>query len=173
MNKFIYGIVVVVMIVPTIALARGGGSGGGRSFSTSRVSAPRVTAPKVVTPKVSTVKSTQSKVGTSVVNGTKKTGYTVSPTYQPKLSGGYTPPMGSVVYHRQSSFLDYLPLYYILSHDSHQTVSVKEPNSTTTKEVKEEGIDNMYVFNWILTIIFGGLFIWFIMWLINKLTSKK
>lgn len=100
----------------------------------------------------------------------------VSPGYQPRFQG-YSAPAGSVVYYPQSSALDWLPLYFILTHDAHRDVVVEVPGengaATTTKVVEEEGVDTMYVINWIVTILFGLGLIALAMWLVNKFTNKK
>lgn len=142
------------------------------STSTSSMKS-RVTTPKTTVRPSSTTAKVTSPTG-KTVNGTKfsKTGSVVDSTYRPKFSGGYTPPAGSVVYYRQNTWLDYLPLYFILFHGQHREAVVVEKGVNgapdTEKVVKEEGVDTMYVINWAVTILFGLGLIALVYWLISR-----
>lgn len=170
----------------------GGGRGGGGARSSSvRSSTPRASAtPKISTPKTpkapsisktpskSTVKVTApvaKKVGGKTFS---KKGSVVDATYQPKFNGGYTPPIGSTVYYRQSSALDWLPFYLILnSQNAHREAIVTEPSKdgqpAVEKVVKEEGLDTMYIVNWVMSILVIIGFIWLVVYIINKKTNKN
>lgn len=157
--------------------------------STSKSSTPKSTAPKSSTPKSSTLKSSAPKVNTSPKSTTQtkttadskpqtvsgKTyaakGYVTGPDYQPKFQG-YSAPIGSVVYYRQNSALDWLPYYFLFTHSSHREAVVTSPDGKT-QTVKEEGTDGMYVLNWILAILIGLGFIGLVVWLINKYAKRK
>lgn len=193
MNKFkiaiMVGAVVLMGLGATDAYAKGGGGGravGGARVSSTRVSTPKPstsvkpstpkpTVPKPVTPKPAKPNSaTVVKTDTQkkVVDGKtySKKSYVVDDKYKPNFQGGYTPVAGSQVYYR-SSAMDWFPIYYILTHDSHKEAVVKAPDGTE-KVVKEEGKDTMYFVNWILTILLlGGIGVG-IVYLINKFTKK-
>lgn len=199
---FILSMVALIALSPSISLAKGGGGGRGGGFSSSRSSVsssratpsvssrsstPKVSTPKVVTPKapkISTKPSTSTAKVTSTttktVNGKSygKTGSVVGGTYQPKFRGGYSAPAGSTVYYRESSMMDWLPFYLILSsQNAHRDAVVVEPakDGQPAKEtvVKEEGIDTMYVINWIISILLVGGLIGYIVYKVNKNTKKK
>lgn len=124
--------------------------------------------------------SSTAKATTSPLSSTKTTttstgqkGYVVDSNYQPRFSGGYTAPAGSVVVYRQSSIMDWLPFYLIMnSNNAHRQATVTQPDGQT-KEVKEEGVDGMYIMNWIITILFIGGVIGGIVYLVNKYTYKE
>ncbi len=191
-------LIAFVFAGPIVVEAKGGGGGGhassgGRSFSSGRTvstattrtapvakaptapkPAPTPTKPTATTPKVT--KTTQTTVAGKTY---AKTGNVVGTGYQPKFQGGVTPPAGSVVYYRQSSLLDWFPIWYILSHDSHRDAVVQSTATstdgtvkTTETPVQEEGVDTMYVVNWLLTILIGVGLIAGTMWLINKYSKK-
>lgn len=179
----------VVVAVPTDTFAKGGGgggrsSGGARSSSfKSSASKPSAAKPaaakpsKPAAPKISTKPSgtTQTKTASAkTVSGKKYAGkgYVVGDGYQPKFRGGYTAPAGSVVYYRQNSLLDYLPLYFIMTHGSHREAIVQTPDGKE-EVVKEEGTDGMYIFNWLITILLGAGLIGGVVYLINKATKKN
>ncbi len=192
---------ILVLLSPTMAMAKGGGGGGrssggsrsfssgSRSYSSPKPSAPKPSAPaKPSTPKPAApvkpagpsktpTKSTPTVTKTAPVKpGYSAKGNVVGAGYQPAFRGGYTAPAGSVVYYRQNSLLDWLPLYFILTNDSHRDAIVETPGkdgaATTTTAVKEEGTDSMYVINWIITVLFFLGVFGFLVWLINKLTYK-
>lgn len=193
MKHLIALLIAVIILSPGIALAKGGGfhSSGSRSFSASRSATPvrtstaKPTTVKPVTPtkptvatKPTTTTPKVSKATPTIKNGKtfSSTGSVVGAGYQPRFRGGIVPPSGSVVYYRDNSFLDYLPLYYILFHDAHRDAIVETPGQngapTTTQVMQEEGIDTMYVWNWVFTILVGLGLIGFVVWLINKATKK-
>jgi cobalamin biosynthesis Mg chelatase CobN len=196
MNKYLkvlVGVVLSLFLLTSTAFvmvadakgSRGGGfrSGGFRSapkatrtIKTVKPSKPKVTKPKVAKrPSSSTKKVTTTKrtVGGKTYS---KTGNVVDGNYKPRFSGGYTPPAGSVVYYRESSMLDWLPLYFIMTHGQHREAVVVEkgkdgaPDKETV--VKEEGTDSMYVINWIVTILFGLGLIGLVYWLITRKFKK-
>lgn len=189
-----------ILILPTtVAFAKGGGGGGrGGSFGGSRSSSysrsttttPKSTPVKTTTPKAPSaprVKSTPSKATPKITSTTNKTvngknygkkGSVVGSDYQPKFSGGYTPAAGSVVYYQQSSALDWLPFYMIMSsQNAHREAVVVEPGKdggpATEKVVKEEGLDGMYVWNWIFSILVSLGLIALIVWYVNKKSKQK
>lgn len=193
----ILGLLIIGFVLfSPVAHAKGGGGGhssghvstshiSSRPSTPSRPSAPRPSvAPKPPAPKPISTKPTAAtpkvtKATPTTVAGKTyaKTGNVVGAGYQPKFKG-VTPPAGSVVYYRESSFWDWFPMYYILTHDDHRDAVVQTSTTTptgvktTSTPVKEEGVDTMYVINWILTILIGLGLIAGIMWLINK-SSKK
>lgn len=199
--KKIYTITLAAMIcLSPITMFAKGSSGGGRSFSSSRSLTSSVskssttsrttttktpTTPKVTTPKVSikpsttTAKVTSPTVKTAGGKSFGKTGSVVDATYQPRFSGGYTAPIGSTVYYNDagSSLMNWLPFYMIMTNQSHQEALVVEPakDGQPAKEtvVKEEGLDGMYIWNWIFSILFsiGGIAL--IVYFVNKKTNKK
>lgn len=158
------------------ARSSGARSSGSKSVSTGKSASTKTTAaPKVPKPSTRPSATTQTKTTSPKTIGGKTysgKGSVVDSNYQPKFSGGYSAPAGSVVYYRQNSFLDYLPLWYIMSHDSHKEAVVQTPDGKE-QTVKEEGTDGMYVFNWILTILVGLGLIAGIVYLINKFTTRK
>ena len=183
----VVSVLLTALIIPATVEAKGssgGRSGGSRSSvsssskstSTSRPTTSSVksttTTPKVSKSPTSTTKTVQSDAKT--VGGKKFSGKgsVVDDNYKPSFKGGYTPPAGSTVYYRDSSFMDYLPWIYIFTHDSHQDAVVVQPDGKE-EVVQEEGVDSMYVINWILVIISGLATIYGIMWLVNKLTSNE
>ena len=176
----------LVLIVPSVVLAKGGFSGGGRGFSSSRsYSAPKTTTTRSTTTTRTTapaVRSTAPTVRTtapaskSLFGGSVKT----SSTYKPVFSRGYTPPTGSTVIYQSTPWYQYLPLWYLLTHDSTRDVTVKEPatKDASGKEVpgktvktQEQGTDGMYIFNWIITILLVCGMIGGIVYLVNQKTS--
>lgn len=155
--------------------------------TTTKTSTPaKVSTPKTpkITPKISakpsktTTKVTSPKAKNTVNGKTfSKKGAVVDSTYQPKFRGGYTAPMGSTVYYRESSMMDWLPFYLILSsQNAHREAVVSTPATATQPAtetiVREEGTDTMYVVNWIVTILLviglGAL----IVYLVNKKTKN-
>jgi len=192
MKKLIIGLSVLVLTLSAAGVQAKGGGGGGRASSGARsysssssrsststrsvTSTPKATsAPKVVTPKVTTRPTSATKTVTAakpktVAGKTYSTkGSVVDKNYQPKFNG-YTAPIGSTVYYRQSSMLDWLPLYLILSNQQHREAVVTQPDGKE-QVVKEEGIDTMYVINWIVTILFALGLIGLIVWFVNKKTN--
>lgn len=183
-------VIMVLLLLPNIALAKGGGARASSARSSVRSSAPKTSTPKTSTPKTTTPKTTTPKVSSKpssttqkvtsttnkVVGGKNfgKTGSVVGETYKPRFSG-YTAPAGSVVYYERSSVMDWLPFYLILTNQQHREAVVQEPakDGQPAKEtvVKEEGVDTMYVLNWVVTILFVVLFMAFIVWLVNKKTK--
>jgi hypothetical protein len=158
--------------------AKGGGSFGGRSsFTSSRSTGStrsysgynaKSTSSKPIS---GTTKTTTAKT-TKTVNGKtySKTGNVVDKNYKPTFKGGYTPPVGSTVYYRESSSAwDWFPMYYIMTHNGNQQAVVQQPNGQQ-KTVEQEGGDDMYIWNWIFSIliILGaiGLTVYFV----NKAT---
>jgi len=189
MKKLI--MIALLLALPVMADAKGGSVGG------ARVSAPRVSAPKMSTstpktststsgvktstpsaPKVSTKPSSATAVKTAPAKSIggktySSKGYVVGKDYSPKFKGGYVAPEGSVVQYRNSGFMDWLPFYLIMSsNNAHREAVVTQPDGKE-EIVKEEGIDTMYVINWIITILFIGGIIVGIIYLVNKLTKKE
>lgn len=159
------------------------------STRTSVSSTPKTSVtptPKVSTRPTTTTKTVAAPVKTTA-SGKTTTGKAsmVDSTYRPTFSGGYTPPIGSSVQYveRSSSFIDYLPWIYIFSQSSRDKVNqqeavVTEPGvdgapGVEKTVVMDEGGDGLLIFNWIIMILLGGGIIWGIMWIVNKLTTKK
>ena len=71
----------------------------------------------------------------------------------------------------RSSAWDFLPWYYIMTHNGSQSVTVMQPDG---KEVKttQEGSDGMYFFNWFLMIVLIIAAIGGIIWGVNKWSQK-
>lgn len=190
----VFVLLVALLCSPAVSLAKGGGGGrssGGSRSSPSR-SAPKPSTPKPSTPKPSTPKpstpkpapkpnlskpSTATQVKTSAtaktVNGKtySKKGYVVDEKYKPTFRGGYVAPAGSTVYY-QSSMWDWFPIYYLMTHDSHRSAVVQQPDGKE-EVVKEEGTDSMYVINWIIVILLGLGLIALVVYLINKRTLRN
>lgn len=198
MKKLISLIIIAFLSTTLIVEAKGGGGGGGHSsgggrssssFSSSRTGARSITGPaaattKISTPTISTRPSltTQTKtIPTTTKVGSKtysKTANVVGKDYQPRFNGGYVPPIGSTVQYRESSMLDWLPFYLIMTMDhGHREAIVTTPASTstpaTTKVVKEEGTDTMYIMNIIISILFCIGLIWLVMYLVNRRFPTK
>lgn len=190
-----------LLLSPLAVSAKGGGArafsgvrSSTRSFSASKTTAPKIpqssskavapaktTSPKVVTPSKRPSSATEKVVSQpKTINGKRfsGTGNKVGDGYQPTFRGGYSAPAGSVVYYRESSMMDWLPFYLILSSsNAHREATVVEPakDGQPGKEtvVQEEGVDTMYVVNWIITILFILGLIALIVYLINKYSSKN
>lgn len=193
MKKIAIIVLSSILLFPSLSIAKGSVSVGRSSGSirSSSVSAKVSTQRPISTPKPAVI--TKPVVKPTVVKSTQQikssngkkmstSGKVIDSNYQPKFVGGYTAPIGSVVYYRESSVLDYLPLYLILTSNSHRDAVVVTPQSTstdgriipsTTTTVKEDGIDTMYVINWIVTILFFGGIIALALWFINKKTLKN
>jgi hypothetical protein len=196
---FISILLVSVFLIPHSVSAKGGGARGGSARPAARPSTPTVkttptpvakpspvtapAAPKVTPPKAPSVKpSTATKTVTSPSKKTvgSKTysnkGYVVDKDFAPKFRGGYTAPVGSTVYYRDSGIMDWLPFYLIMSNQQHREAVVSTPGengaAATEKVVQEEGTDPMYILNWVITILFLGGVIAGIAYLINKRSSK-
>lgn len=164
--------------------ARGGSFSGSRSTtttgrtttSTTSKSTTTNTAPKA--PTIGTAPSTSTKTTTTTTPKTvagktySKTGYVVDSTYQPRFRGGQTYPAGSTVYYQGGSMWDWFPIYYLLTHDSHRDAVVTTPDGKE-QAVEEEGVDTMYVVNWIFAILLAVGLIGLIVWLVNKKTRKE
>jgi len=192
MKKIII-IILLALFIPLHVSARSSGvrsSGGFRSSgikSTPKVSVPRSPSTGVKSslfgsskPKTTTQKtpstSTKKVYSTTpkTVSGKQysKTGNVVDDNYKPSFRGGYVAPVGSTVYYRDNSMLDWLPFYFLMTHDSHREAVVVKPDGKE-EIVKEEGIDGMYIFNWVIVILLGLGLIAGIIYLINKYTKKK
>jgi hypothetical protein len=126
---------------------------------------PSKPVPKASTKKPTNKKYTNSK-GTVGQNG-----------YSPRFRGGYVAPANSVVYYPSHSALDYLPWIYLFSQQhspQHDSATVVQPNGREVKvEPVKEGTDGMAVFNWIIMILLAVGTIVGIVYVINKLTTKK
>lgn len=174
----------------------GGRSSGSRSsVRTSPSPAPRpsvtpTVAPAAPKPYVSTKPTAQQKAAyastlktNKVVTPTKKTASgktlstknkTIGSGYNPKFRNGSTYPAGSTVYYPQRDFMDYLPWIFLFTMDSHRQAVIYPPaNASSTAAVTpiedtEEGVDTMYIINWIIMILLTGGIIGGIMWFINK-----
>lgn len=165
-------------------------SSSSRSSSTSKSSSPPKSATSSSKP--STTGKSISKPGSTIStsDGKQVTSSAKPPTntkysqangvvgdngYTPKFSGGYTAPVGSVVYYPQHSFIDYLPWIYLFSQSSphNDQVTVVQPDgSEVTTKPEEGGVDGMLIFNWILLVLMAAAVIAGIVWAINKLTKK-
>lgn len=174
------------------AYAKGGGgragggarSSGSRSVSPSKPSVSKPSTSKPSTPSTPKVGSRPSASTKTVNSATAKTvngknygtkGSVVDSNYQPKFRG-YSAPAGSVVYYRSYGFMDWLPFYLIMTSQSHREAVVVEPakDGQPAKEtvVKEEGVDGMYVWNWIFSILFVIGLIALIVWFVNRRSNK-
>lgn len=140
-----------------------------RSSSSVSRSVSKPSAPKVATKPTTSTKTTTVK--TPPKPGYKTTGAVVGTGgYAPKFSG-YTAPTGSTVYYHNTSSWDWIPLMYIMNASSHQQATVVQPDGKKV-EVKQEGVDGMLIFNWVIMILLGLGLIALIVWLVNKYTSK-
>jgi hypothetical protein len=153
------------------------------------VSRPTV-APTPVSTKPTTAQKTayaNSLKTNKAVTPTKKTtsgktlstkSKTIGSGYNPKFRNGSTYPAGSTVYYPQRDFLDYLPWIFLFTMDSHRQAVVYPPATTGTStaavapiETEEEGVDTMYLINWIVMILLTGGIIGGIVYYINKKTK--
>lgn len=190
MKKILIAIMLAIVALtafPAGTEARGGGGargGGARASSRSSASRPSTSKPaskpstaKPSTPKVSTKPSATTKTVTAAkpktANGKtfSQKGSVVDGTYAPRFGGGYSAPVGSTVYYRQSSMLDWLPFYMIMNNQQHREAVVVQPDGKE-QVVKEEGTDGMYILNWIITILLCGGLIAGIVYLINRYTKR-
>ena len=177
-------------LAPLVEAKGGSSSGGSRSSSSSRTapkSAAQIKADRVVAQRQAAATAKQQaqeqkyKTASSQLptNKTKngKT-YTKGKTigvdgYQPRFRNGYQAPAGSTVYYDNGfSAWSMIPLWYIMTHDGSQNVVVQQPDGKEV-QIKEEGADGMYVFNWIITILLGVGLIGLVIYLVNKYTQKK
>ncbi len=166
-----------LVLAPLTVDAKGGGgrSGGSRSSSASRsvsnTNATKNTTPtKTVAPKpVVKTATSPTAVKSSTGKTMNTTGKVVDANYQPKFKGGYQAPAGSVVYYPQRSFIDYLPWIFLFSQNSgaHRDVVVQEPDGKQVTQ-KEEGVDSMYVWNWVFSIGVALGAIALVVWLMNR-----
>src|SRR6478609_8477679 len=153
-----------VVFAPSVHARSSFSSSSSRSYSSSsRSSSIRSSSSsKSTTSKSTTSKSTTSKPSSGTTKVTAKqpvksgfstTGYKTSSSYQPRFRG-YNAPIGSTVYYQRDygSALDFLPWYFLLTHDSHQQAVVTQPDGQQ-KTVKADGVDTMYVVNWIVMIL--------------------
>lgn len=201
MKKLLKAVAAVSMVVligyaPMMAQARGGGGRASVRTSTRSYTAPKTTttAPRTTTTTTSrttttktvststrptTTTRTVTSTTTKTVSGKtySRTGNVVDEHYQPHFVGGYVPHAGDVVYYRESSFMDWLPFYLILTNQQHREAVVETPGvngaPATQKVVQEEGTDTMYVINWIVTILLCVGVIALVMWLANKASKKR
>lgn len=184
-------ILILGLSIASPVFAKGGGGGGGHSSGGSRASSvrsvsaskPTVSKPAIAKPStpakstVSTKPSSTTKTttaSTAVKSSTGKTmskkGAVVDDNYKPTFRGGYVAPAGSVVYYRESSIMDWLPFYLIMTSQSHREAVVQTPDGKQ-QTVKEEGVDTMYVINWIVSLLLIGGLIVLIVWFVNKKTK--
>lgn len=174
-------------VADVMAKGGGGGRGGGGARSTATRSAPAPSKPvnnsgstpsaPAQTPKTitktppRTVESTKPVVSSTGKKMNSK-GTVVDDNYKPTFRGGFTPPAGATVYYPQRDFMDYLPWIFLFTQDSHREVVVetKGENGEVKQEThQEEGVDTMYIINWIMSILLlGGL-----IYLIMRALSKK
>lgn len=166
----------MAMIIAPMAEAKGGrgGGGGGGGRSTPSKSAPAspkpskpAPAPKPAPKTVESPKPIVSSTG-KTMNGTGKV---VDENFSPKFRGGYVAPAGSTVYYPDRGFMDYLPWIFLFTQDSHREVVVQQPDGKE-ETVREEGVDSMYIINWIVSILLVFGLIALVMWLINRKTNK-
>lgn len=171
------GIFVLVLMPASDAFAKGGGgrSGGGARSSVSRsskpASKPAVTKTQTVKPQPTIKESTKPVVSSSGKKMSGK-GTVVDDNYKPKFKSGFVPPNGATVYYPQRDFMDYLPWIFLFTQDSHREVVVQttgENGEVKEETQQEEGIDTMYVINWIVSI----LLLFGLVYLIMRLISKK
>lgn len=121
-----------------------------------------------------TVKSSASKPNNSKYSQSK--GVVGDNGYQPRFTGGYRAPAGSVVYYPDHSLTDYLLIWYIFGHNSpreDQATVVQPDNRQVIAKPERGGLDGMLILNWFLLIIIAIAAIWGIVWGVNKLTNKK
>lgn len=96
--------------------------------------------------------------------------------YTPRFTSGYVAPAGSVVYYPSHGMSDYLLWAYIFSHDSprdDQTVVVQPDGKQVSAKPVSGGTDGMLIFNWLLLIIIVCAAVAGVVYLVNKLTSRK
>jgi len=167
----------------------GGGrsSGGSHSSSSGSKSSGFSSGPKpgVSTAKPgSTIKTSDGKTVKSSTKTPTKQGFSTSKGivgdngYTPKFTNGYSAPAGSVVYYRDTSFVDYLPWVYLFMNSNaapqNQQATIVQPDG---KEVQaqpvQEGVDGLAVLNWILLIAIVAGIIGGIVWGVNKWSSRN
>lgn len=170
-----------VFMIDTAHAKGGGGRGGGFSSGGSRSSGAKGAGrgsgtggtSKSQPAKPSKPKATVVKDGKKPSQkGFAKSGKRIDGNYKPRFRNGYNPPEGTVIYQR-SSALDWLPFWYIATHNGQKSESVAvEPDGKEVK-VQEEGKDGMYIVNWILTILLAIGLLAGVVWLVNKFTNRK
>jgi hypothetical protein len=175
-------LIILLLFVPAVAAARGGGGGGGRasfsgarsSFSSTSRTSTSSTSRTGTTSSTASRPSTSTKTTTSATApkpGYSKTGSVVgSGGYAPRFRG-YAAPAGSTVYYHSTSAWDWLPFFYIMHASDHQSATVVQPDGKKV-EVKQDGVDGMLIFNWIMLILLTLGLIALIVWFVNKRTNK-
>lgn len=175
-----------------ILLAKGGGGGGGghasssshssssssRSSSSSSSSSSKGTSSakpgsSIKTSSGATVKSSSAKPANSKYSNS--TGVVGDNGYTPRFGNGYRAPEGSVVYYPSHSFIDYLPWFYLFSHNSPSSdaATIVQPDGKQIVAPPEKGVDGMAIFNWILLVVMLAAVIAGIVWGVNKITLNK
>jgi cobalamin biosynthesis Mg chelatase CobN len=158
-----------IQYIPVILVR--GSSGGGRSSSSGRSSSGTSKSGGSTSTSKSSRPTTSTKTTTTGPKPSSKTtngksysgqGNVVGGDYAPRF-GGYSPPAGSVVYYRDTSFTDYLPWIYLFSRDNQQQPQavVMQPDGKQ-HAVKADTDTGMVVFEWVMLIalvalIIGGL----------------
>lgn len=178
------------------------GGGGGRSSSSHSSSSSKSSSKSSSNSSKSSSTPSKPKTGTSTAKpgakvkdtktGKEVTSSTKAPTkkeyskssgvvgdngYTPRFTNGYTAPAGSVVYQRDTGFIDYLPWIYIFGQSNaapqNQTATIVQPDGKEVIAKPEPGgTDGLLILNWILLIIIVSAVVGGIIWLINKLTSR-
>lgn len=144
-------------------------SGSKSSSSSSSSSTPSKSS--FSKPSSSTKQVTNSSTKTVGGKSYAKKGYVVDKDYSPSFKGGYQAPPGSTVYYRDRGFMDYLPWVFLFTQGSHREAVVVHPDGTE-KVVEEEGVDGMYIFNWIMVIVLTGGIIVAIVWWVNSRSKE-
>ena len=145
-----------------------------KSSSTSKSTTGSTT--KSTKPTTSTKTTTTAPKPSSKTTGGKtysNQGNVVGGDYAPRFGGGYSPPAGSVVYYRETGFMDYLPWIYLFSHDNaqQQQAVVVQPDGKQVA-VKEDTDTGMVIFEWVMLIAIIAIVIGGIVFAAKKLQEK-
>ena len=165
-------ILVLSLLFAAPAYARGFSSGSHSSFSSGHTSTSHTTTSGGSHP---TYRSSAPKVNSSkpIIGGYSTSGSKVTSSSRPTYSGGYSPPVGSVVFNRGFSLTDLFFWSYIFSHNGQQQVAVQQPDGKKVQTTDPSQVDWMYYIDWAIMIILAIGVIIFIVWIVNKYTSPK
>lgn len=156
--------------------------------TTSKPTPPKSNARKTSSSNVkpgSTIKTSDGKtIKTSTVKPkdgkyNQEAGVTGVDGYTPRFTNNYSAPPGSIVYYRDTSFIDYLPWIYLFSQNNPatpagQSATVVQPDGKQVQaKPQPEGTDGLAILNWIILVLLLGGLIVLIVWLVNKYTTKE
>ncbi len=170
-----------------ILIAKGGGGGarggGGASRSTggskstgSKSSGSSGTGSTKSSPSTSKYSAKTTTTAKKPSSGRYSSeGRIIDDTYRPNFSSGYVPPSGSVVYYPQSSFIDYLPWYYLFTQNNANSAdrTVVEPSGKEMKVAESRDFDGLVIVEWIFLLAIVAAVIGLLWWVFRKWLSGK